>query len=169
MTDRQPGAPGQYILTVSASEAQKILTGEPVTVTLVRDDKPLVDGTPYNKASVLPDDLAAKICPGVDDPTPAEALEGLRSKKISATLSAAGWSESGGQYRQTIPIDIIKGDANETVKSWPEYTGEKEKDEAIQESAANVTWADTAPGNISFYCLNNIPAVNIPIVVEVSR
>ena len=77
MTDRVPGAPGQYILTVSAAEAQKILTGEQVTVTLKRDDQPLVEGTPYNKASVLPDELAAMICPGISDPTPADAYVGL--------------------------------------------------------------------------------------------
>ena len=49
MTDRVPGAPGQYTMTVSASEVQKMLTGEAVSVTLVRDDQPLVEGTPYNK------------------------------------------------------------------------------------------------------------------------
>ena len=81
MTDRVPGAPGQYKLTVSAAEAQKILTGETVTVTLIRDDQPQVPGTPYNKASVLPDDLAAIICPDAADPTPADALRGLLPKR----------------------------------------------------------------------------------------
>lgn len=80
MTDRVPGAPGQYTMTVSAEEAQKLLTGEAVTITLKRDDRPLVEGTPYNKASVLPDDLAAQICPNVSDPTPADALRALMPK-----------------------------------------------------------------------------------------
>lgn len=81
MTDRVPGAPGQYKFTVSAAEAQKILTGETVTVTLIRDDQPQVPGTPYNKAAVLPDDLAAIICPDAADPTPADALRGLLPKR----------------------------------------------------------------------------------------
>lgn len=80
MTDRVPGAPGQYILTVSAAEAQKILTGEPVAVTLKRDDQPLVEGTPYNKAAVLPDKLASILCPGALDPTPADAFLGVLKK-----------------------------------------------------------------------------------------
>lgn len=80
MTDRVPGAPGQYTMTVSASEAQKLLTGEAVTVTLVRNDQPLVEGTPYNKASVLPDDLALILCPSASDPTPADALRGCLPK-----------------------------------------------------------------------------------------
>lgn len=91
MTDRVPGAPGQYILTIDASVAQKILTGQPVAVTLVRDDQPLVEGTPYNKASVLPDDLAEVICPDVLDPTPADAFRGLLSQRTVVTLSASNW------------------------------------------------------------------------------
>lgn len=77
MTDRQPGAPGQYRMTPDASTVQKFLTGETITVTLERDDQPVVEGTPYNKASVLPDELAKVLCPDILDPTPADALGAL--------------------------------------------------------------------------------------------
>lgn len=93
MTDRVPGAPGQYTMSVAASEAQKILTGEDVTVTLTRDDQPLVEGTPYNKQSVLPDDLAEKICPEVTDPTPADAFRGL-IVKIDNTISPVNYVDN---------------------------------------------------------------------------
>lgn len=79
MTDRIPGAPGQYKATVTAAELEKMQAGEAFTITMTRDDQPIVAGTPYNKASVLPDDLAALICPGVSDPSPADALAALRS------------------------------------------------------------------------------------------
>ena len=98
MTDRVPGAPGQYTMTVSAEEAQKLLTGEAVTITLKRDDRPLVEGTPYNKASVLPDDLAAQICPNVSDPTPADALRALLPKTggaMSGPLNMANQQLTG--------------------------------------------------------------------------
>ena len=95
MTDRVPGAPGQYKMTVSAEEAQKLLTGEAVTVTLVRNDQPLVEGTPYNKASVLPDDLAAQICPNVTDPTPADALRGLLPKAGGVMTGAINMNNKG--------------------------------------------------------------------------
>ena len=94
MTDRQPGAPGQYILTVDASAAQNILIGQPVTVTLTRDDQPLVEGTPYNKASVLPDELANKICPTVADPTPADAYAGLLGVSTTVSLLKVNWSNN---------------------------------------------------------------------------
>ena len=77
MTDRIPGAPGQYKATVTAAELEKMQNGEAFTITMTRDDQPIVEGTPYNKASVLPDDLAGSICPNVEDPAPADALRAL--------------------------------------------------------------------------------------------
>lgn len=74
MKDRVSGAPGQYSAVVTGANFQKMQNGEPFSITLVRDDKPEVAGTPYNKASVLPDDVASKLCPGVEDPSPADAF-----------------------------------------------------------------------------------------------
>lgn len=87
MTDRKPGAPGQYAAVISAAELAKLQSGEPFTITLTRDDQPITEGTPYSKATVLPDALAAVICPGVTDPSPADALAGLlpRNGKRSMT------------------------------------------------------------------------------------
>ena len=169
MTDRMPGAPGQYIMTVAANEAQRLLTGEAVTVNLTRDDMPLVEGTPYNKMSVLPDELAERICPNVMDPTPADALNGLSKKKYPATLLAAGWVESSGQYSQKILINAIFGDDNESVKSWPVYSGVKEDDETIRDACTSVTYAKTTAGAIVFTCLDEAPETDIPVIVEVSR
>lgn len=84
MRDRQPGAPGQYKAIITAAELQKLQSNEQFIITLTRDDQPLVEGTPYNKASVLPDELAALICPDVLDPTPADALRGILNKAAPA-------------------------------------------------------------------------------------
>lgn len=169
MTDRVPGAPGQYTMTVAAAEAQKILTGEAVTVTLVRDDQPLVEGTPYNKQSVLPDELATRICPNVTDPTPADAMNGLSKRKFPITLLAAGWVESSGMYTQRILNSAILGDDNESVKSWPVYSGMKATDEALRDACGAVTYASTSAGAVTFVCLDEAPGVDIPVIVEVSR
>lgn len=100
MKDRIPGKPGQYKATVAAAETQRILTGEEFTITLKRDDQPVVPGTPYSKAAVLPDTLAKKLCPNNADPTPADAfmalnqsVENIGSK--SATGSMITLSDSG--------------------------------------------------------------------------
>ena len=169
MKDRQPGAPGQYKAVITAAELQKLQTGDQFIITLTRDDQPLVEGTPYNKASVLPDDLAALICPNVLDPTPADALNGLRKRKISAVLSAAGWVESDGMYTQGIPVADVLGDDAESVKSWPVYSGDKAAIEAMKEAAAAVTFARTSAGTVIFTCLDEMPAVDISVIVEVSR
>ena len=169
MTDRQPGAPGQYILTVDQSVAQNILIGQPVAVTLKRDDQPVVEGTPYNKESVLPDELASRICPSVADPTPADALRGLSKRKFPVTLTASGWTLSSGVYTQRLPISAVLGDENESVKSWPVYSGTKKKDEALRDAAALVTYAKTSSGAITFTCIEEKPEVDIPVIVEVSR
>lgn len=108
MTDRVPGAPGQYIMTVDASVAQNLLIGEPVTVTLKRDDQPRVVGTPYNKASVLPDELAAIICPGVSDPTPADALRHLLPKGGGIMTGAINM---GGNGITNLPTPANDADA----------------------------------------------------------
>lgn len=80
MTDRVPGAPGQYKATVTEEELQKMQSGVEFTITMTRDDQPIVEGTPYSKAAVLPDALAAQLCPEVDDPTPADALQAIHSR-----------------------------------------------------------------------------------------
>lgn len=80
MTDRVPGAPGQYKAVITAAELQKLQSGETFTITLTRDDQPVVQGTPYSKAAVLPDALANLLCPGISDPTPADALSALNDR-----------------------------------------------------------------------------------------
>lgn len=77
MTDRKPGAPGQYKAVITASERAKMQNGQAFTIHLERDDQPITEGTPYSKAAVLPDELAAILCPDTVDPTPADALSAL--------------------------------------------------------------------------------------------
>ena len=87
MKDRVPSAPGRYTATITDEERAKMLAGEDFNITLVRNDAPTVEGTPYNKASVLPDSLATTICPDVTDPTPADALAALMPKNVYDTDS----------------------------------------------------------------------------------
>ena len=88
MTDRLAGAPGRYSATIALDEIEKLKTGENFSITLVRDDDPIVEGTPYSKAAVLPDALAEVLCPDIDDPTPADALFALLNLKSHVTEDA---------------------------------------------------------------------------------
>lgn len=80
MKDRIPRKPGRYNAQVPAEDLAKLQSGNPFTITLTRNDDPEETGTPYSKATVLPDSLASAICPGVIDPTPADAFRGLNQK-----------------------------------------------------------------------------------------
>ena len=94
MTDRIPGAPGQYQAVITEAALQKMQAGEEFTITLTRDDRPVVEGTPYSKAAVLPDALAQSLCPDIADPTPADALAALHSK-TGAMLPKSGGEMTG--------------------------------------------------------------------------
>jgi hypothetical protein len=94
MQDRQPGKPGQYKAMLTAAEFQKMQAGQQFTITMLRDDQPIVEGTPYSKAAVLPDDLAKIVCPNIANPTPADALRGHainyeNPHKVTAAQSGA--------------------------------------------------------------------------------
>lgn len=95
MKDRVSGKPGQYKAVITAADLEKLQNGEQFVITLTRDDQPSVTGTPYNKASVLPDELAAVICPDSSDPTLADALAGLLptngGKAMTANLKMGGF------------------------------------------------------------------------------
>ena len=83
MKDRVPGAPGQYKAVISEAELQKMQAGEQFVITMTRDDQPIVEGTPYSKAAVLPDDVAAQICPDIEDPTPADIFRSLNERDVT--------------------------------------------------------------------------------------
>ncbi len=90
MTDRVPGAPGRCKAVVTAEELQKMQSGNEFAITLRRDDHPIQEGTPYSKAAVLPDAVAAKLCPGVQDPTPGDAFGALYDQKADTVRHASG-------------------------------------------------------------------------------
>ncbi len=91
MTDRIPGAPGRYQGNLSADALKKMQEGEPFAITLTRDDAPIVEGTPYSKASVLPNELAARLCPNLEDPAPKDAFTALSTDFIVAEGTSGKW------------------------------------------------------------------------------
>lgn len=90
MTDRIPGAPGRCKAVVTGENLQKLQAGEEFAITLRRDDAPIKEGTPYNKANVLPDELAARLCPEVEDPAPKDALAALQAQKADTGCRKTG-------------------------------------------------------------------------------
>lgn len=110
MQDRQPGAPGQYKAILTPAEFQKMQAGQQFTINMVRDDQPVVEGTPYSKSAVLPDNLASTLCPDILNPTPADAFRALyqikapsgygsgEDPKVLASFSALDTLRVSGKY-----------------------------------------------------------------------
>ena len=88
MNDRLPGKPGRYSGVIDPAEVQKLQKAEPFAITLIRDDEPIREGTPYSKATVLPDDVAKMLCPEKEDPTPADAFRHLGEGNLGANKEA---------------------------------------------------------------------------------
>lgn len=166
MHDRQPGAPGQYKMTINVAELQKLLAGETCTVVLTRDDQPIATGTPYNKASVLPDELAGQICPSVTDPTPADAFRNLLARRTTATLPIAGWVGSAAPYTQSVALDILATETPHVAAILPD---DADAADAIREAFGCISKAESGAGSILFTCLSDKPEADIPIQIEVTR
>lgn len=167
MKDRQPGAPGQYKAVVTAAELQKMQAGEAFVITMTRDDQPLVEGTPYNKASVLPDDLAAIICPGVLDPTPADAFRGVAAHNWTVNLPADSWQGDAAPYTQTVELAGIL--ATDRPHFGVVLSDEMETALSEKEAFGMVDELDTADGSVTFTCLEDKPGVALSVQMEVNR
>lgn len=166
MHDRQPGMPGQYKMTIDAAELQKLLNGESCTIVLTRDDQPIAAGTPYNKASVLPDEVAERICPSVLDPTPADAFRNLIARRFTAVLPATGWTGTVAPYTQSVAMDILESETPHVAAVLPDNGDEAE---AIQDAFGCITKAKSRGGSILFTCMSDKPERDIPIQIEVVR
>ena len=65
-----------------------------------------------------------------------------------------------------IPISNLTEE--KLTRAYPLYTGTNTaKDLAVKEASAAVSFAKRTEGGITFTCLEEKPAVNIPVTVEV--
>lgn len=135
MTDRKPGAPGQFKALITQAQLQKLQSGEQFVLTLTRDDQPITEGTPYSKAAVLPDELAARLCPDVLDPTPADALAALLP--LNGNAAMAGDLPMGGNKITGLGTPTADADAS-TKKYVDDGLGGKAAS-SHNHSAANIT------------------------------
>ncbi len=121
MTDRVPGAPGQYSAVIGKDELQKLQEGEPFAITLTRDDRPIKEGTPYSKAAVLPDAVAQVLCPEVTDPAPKDAFAALQEKKADVIQHRTGSVITATNSAYT-PLKGLKlyGNTNQNGTPTPE-------------------------------------------------
>lgn len=172
MTDRKPRYPGRKLATIPAGEIARMNAGQEFSITLKRDDDPIVPGTPYNKASVLPNSLAAALCSDVLNPTPADAFRGLYKKGVytyTAVLPVDSWAPDTQKdgYIQVASLTQTDGGpaiTESTQLSEPMIipTGDEDKDD---ETISALALIDTsAPGeNTVNVHVRDLPDVDLTV------
>lgn len=164
MKDRVSRNPGAYKAMIPAGSMEALQNSEEFEIFLKRNDDPEEEGTPFNKDSVLPDDVAEAICPKIENPTPADAFRELsitlasckqigadtvdRMEKFDGILrskfESGGFNVSGGvitkgdnpkRIRTVEPIWVTKG----TQIGLSDYTN---KTLAYYYSSDGTTWSN---------------------------
>lgn len=92
------------------------------------------------------------------------ALNGVKTVSVSATLTVAGWTGSA-PYAQSVTITGLT-DAKKAM-AYPVYGSDTPTNVALKEACGMVSFASRSGSVLTFTCLEDKPAVNIPITVEV--
>lgn len=157
MVDRKPTYKNRIALTFE--------DGTKVRATWEYADSPLVEGTPLSKATLMPDNLAALICPDAVDPTPADGMDGLRKGAAwlyTAVLSRTGWAadttKTGYSYSQTVNVVAVDGGTAFGANTFTDtpmvnLAGNATDDEALLADLAVVAQGYREPkaGKMKFY------------------
>lgn len=89
-----------------------------------------------------------------------------RHKVFSATVTAAGWSGSG-PYTNAVTVSGILETDHPHIS--PVYSGNTETAVSQKDAWGMVSKAASSDGTVTFMCLEDKPAVDIPVEIEVNR
>lgn len=94
------------------------------------------------------------------------AQQAVKTRFVSFLLVSANWVGDSAPYTLFVPIYNL-GD-NLLTRAYPLYTGtDTARDLAVKEASAAVSFAKRTEGGITFTCLEEKPAADIPVTVEV--
>lgn len=93
------------------------------------------------------------------------AEEYAKTRLVSCLLGAEDWVGDSAPY--TLSIAISNLDASQRLRAYPLYGSDQTKNLAIREACAAVSFATRESGGITFTCLEEKPAANIPVSVEI--
>lgn len=116
---------------------------------------PEADSDAANKAFVTEQASAAA----------ASVQQALKTKLVSFLLSASSWAGDAAPYTQFIAISGLNDDHR--LRAYPVYGTDQEKNLAIREACAAVSFATRGDGGITFTCLEEKPATSITVSAEI--
>ena len=93
---------------------------------------------------------------------------GSSAAQYSLTLTMGGWYTDGSYRAQQVTVSGLKASYDVSPDVDCELSGtDADGDAAILEGWALVHFAETAADSITFRCIGDAPAVNIPVVLRV--
>lgn len=101
-------------------------------------------------------------------PAPSEAAHAVNkayvdTTAVSVTITAAGWVGSG-PYTQTVTVAGLTEGRRCMV--YPAYGDDTAANLAMQEACACISYAQRSGSNVTITCLEDKPAVDVSIIVE---
>ena len=95
----------------------------------------------------------------------AAAKQALKTRFVSFLLTVGDWVGTEAPYTQFIPISNLTEE--KLTRAYPLYYDDLTRDLAVKEASAAVSFAKRTEGGITFTCLEEKPAADIPVTVEV--
>lgn len=102
---------------------------------------------------------------GYVDAATETAVQDMKTGFVSFVLIRDNWEGDSAPYTIFVPISNLTDD--QLLRAYPLYYGNNPtKDLAIREACKAVSYARRSSEGITFTCLEEKPAVNIPVTVE---
>ena len=93
------------------------------------------------------------------------AKQAVKTQFVSFLLGSANWVGDSAPYTLFVPISDLPDEL--LTRAYPLYYGDTDRDLAVKEASAAVSYAKRTEGGITFTCLQEKPAADIPVTVEV--
>lgn len=94
------------------------------------------------------------------------AKQAMKTSFVSFLMSSSDWAGDSAPFTLFVPIPGLTTEM--LTRAYPLYTGtDTTHDLAVKEASASVSFAKRTEGGITFTCLAEKPATDIPITVEV--
>lgn len=102
-------------------------------------------------------------------PAPSEAAHAVNKAYVDTTavvlsLPASGWAGDSAPYTQTVTVEGLTDGRRCMV--YPAYGDDLDTNLAMQEACACISYAQRSGSNVTITCLEDKPAVDVSIIVE---
>ena len=132
---------------------------------LMADSVTHIDTSAINaQVTALVNELRTKLGE-VEEQTYYASKEYVKTTAATYTLLASGWVGASAPYTQTIQVEGLTDDRR--ASGHPEYGDDKDANLAMREACACVSYAKRDGSSMTFVCMEEKPAVDINVTVEV--